>query len=95
MLKTAEETAEKVASEYWSTQFNDQNSAELVLKSLVTESILADRKERDKKVIEVLEKIHRGEGEFSKDRLTHAINTIESMKSLASALLAELRKGEK
>ncbi len=87
-MKTPEEIARDVVREWYANQWDNRQ----VLERLMTQAIIADRAERDKRVIEVLEEIHKGYGEFSKDRLTHASNTIESMKSLASALLAELRK---
>jgi hypothetical protein len=45
------------------------------------------------KAITALEEISEGKGEYNREPLIHARNTIESMKALASTTLAEL-KGE-
>jgi hypothetical protein len=45
------------------------------------------------KAITALEEISEGKGEYNRDPLVHATNTIESMKALASTTLAELRGG--
>ena len=44
-------------------------------------------------LVEALEEITKGEGPFSHDRLTHASNTIENMKRIASEAIAKV-KGE-
>lgn len=40
-------------------------------------------------LLEALKEISKGEGAFSLDHLTHACNTIESMKSIAIAAIAK------
>ena len=52
-------------------------------------ALLADIERKD----EALREIAQGSGPFSRDRLTHAENTIESMKELARAALAPLPEG--
>ena len=47
-------------------------------------------KEEFSKLRQILEKITKGEGAYSRDHLTHASNCIESMKSLAKEGLAVL-----
>ena len=44
-------------------------------------------------LLAALREIERGEGEFSRDQLTHATNCIESMRSIARAAIA-LATGE-
>ena len=43
------------------------------------------------KLVEALEEIEKGEGPFARDQLKHAENTIESMKQIARAALAEVK----
>lgn len=50
---------------------------------------VAEERANAKKLAEALREISKGEGEFSRDSLTHAENTIENMKELAQAALAE------
>ena len=47
--------------------------------------------ERIDKLVEALEEIEKGEGPFARDQLKHAENTIESMKQIARAALAEVK----
>ena len=42
-------------------------------------------------VVDALEEIEMGEGPFARDQLKHAENTIESMKQIARAALAEVK----
>ena len=42
-----------------------------------------------------LEEITKGEGEFNRDRLTHASNCIDSMKAIANKALATIRGDDK
>jgi hypothetical protein len=50
---------------------------------------LARRAERADRLAEALGKIGKGEGASSRDPLAHASNTIDAMKSVARAALAE------
>jgi hypothetical protein len=53
-------------------------------------------REKVKKLVETLKNIAKGEGPFDHDPLIHAINTIDDMKILARAALAEVdAEGEK
>jgi hypothetical protein len=45
--------------------------------------------------VTALKEISKGRGGYSQDRLTHAENTIEDMKGLAVAAVAEIEKGRK
>ena len=45
-------------------------------------------------LVEALAEIAKGEGAFSRDPLTHAGNTIDNMKRLATAALALAREGD-
>lgn len=51
-----------------------------------------ERCERNEKLERALREIAKGEGPFSRDPLTFAGNTIEAMKELADAALAELEE---
>ncbi len=40
-------------------------------------------------LLEALKEIEKGEGAFSRDQLTHAMNTIDNMKRIAAAAIEE------
>lgn len=50
-------------------------------------TITALARQRDE-LLEALKEIAKGEGEYSRDRLTHAANTIDSMQTAARAAIA-------
>jgi hypothetical protein len=72
----------------------DENRPEITIEEMSDVELreaLAAAKEQLAKAITALEEIKEGKGEYNREPLIHARNTIESMKALASTTLAELK----
>jgi multidrug resistance efflux pump len=68
------------------------NACRSAIKSHLAKGVKEER-EQLAKAITALEEIKEGKGEYNREPLIHARNTIESMKALASTTLDELRGG--